>query len=255
MIAAVLPPKIVGLGRDPIGYAVLCKFGHDHGAALRAAEHLLVRVAVYVRPIVKRRIALNGKRLAIPRPVNDRRGPHVAIPGLFLGEDGETEFVPPLKHLVQVIQLRRGMDYGGEGIRYGLLQLTHPFLGHMGGAQDQVKSLAHLDGHLVGKKSRSRCGDGYRPDLALAGPTFRHNEPHLAPLQLALDGLCHRKLGVVEGIAGVLLNVLVDCQHFRGQRFRRRVKERYEQLLDPLRHGNAEGIEVFRDRVDFVQRV
>ena len=29
----------------------------------------------------------------------------------------------------------------------------------------------------------------------------------------------------------------------------------YEQLLDPLRHGNAEGIEVFRDRVDFVQRV
>ena len=114
-------------------------------------------------------------------------------------EDGETEFVPPLKHLVQVIQLRRGMDYGGEGIRYGLLQFTHPFLGYMGGAQDQVKSLAHLDGHLVGKKSRSRCGDGYRSNLRFSRAAFCHNEPHLAPLQLALDGLCHRKLGVVEG--------------------------------------------------------
>lgn len=79
--------------------------------------------------------------------------------------------------------------------------------------------------------------------------------PTLAPLQLRLMGLCHRKLGVVEGIAGVILNVLVDCQHFRGQRFRCRVKERYEQLLDPLRHGNAEGIDVFRDRACFVQRV
>ena len=160
MIAAVLPPKIVGLGRDPIGYAVLCKLGHDHSAALRTAEHRLARVAVYVRPIMERRSTLNGKRLAIPRPVNDCRGPHIAVPGFLFREDGKTGLCSALKHLVQVIQLRRSMDYGGEGIRHGLLQLTHPFVGHMGGAQDQVKSLAPLDGHLFGKKSRGCCGNG-----------------------------------------------------------------------------------------------
>lgn len=68
-----------------------------------------------------------------------------------------------------------------------------------------------------------------------------------------MDKYC--KLGVIERVTGVLLNILVDCQHFRGQRLCRRIKEWYKQLLDPLCHGNAKGIEIFRDGADFVQRV
>ena len=71
-------------------------------------------------------------------------GASCSHPGPFLGEDGETEFVPPPQTSVQVIQLRRGMDYGGEGIRYGLLQFTHHFSVTWEGHRIRLKVLLTL---------------------------------------------------------------------------------------------------------------
>ena len=107
---------------------------------------------------------------------------------------------------------------------------------------------------MLGVKS-SRCGrDGRRADLGLARAAFRHDQPHFVALELPLDRLRHRELGVVEGIARVVMDVLIDCQHFRGKRLLGGIEQRNKKIFDPLGHRNAEGVQIVRYRLQFVQR-
>ena len=52
----------------------------------------------------------------------------------------------------------------------------------------------------------------------------------------------------------MVVDILVDCQHLRGELVFGRVKQRYKQLFDPLRHGDAEGVQVVRHRFQLIQR-
>lgn len=84
----------------------------------------------------------------------------------------------------------------------------------MGGAQDHIKSLLPPSAGLFRPQGVHSGHDG-RADLRLSRAAFRHNETALMLLQLALHRLGHGKLGVVEGVARVRTDVVVDGQNLR----------------------------------------
>ena len=100
-----------------------------------------------------------------------------------------------------------------------------------------------------------QCAEGGRADLRLSTTTFRDDECCLPAVKLPLDGLCHRELGVIEGITGPLRDKVVDGQHFIRERFAGRIKERHELIADAVRDGHAKGIEVPCDIVDIGKAV
>ena len=153
-----------------------------------------------------------------------------------------------------MVELLDTVDYGGKGVWHSLLHLPYPFFCYMGGAENNIEGLKKAGAFLLSVKSSRRGRNGCRADLGLARTAFRHDQPHFVALELPLDGLRHRKLGVVEGIARVVADVLIDCQHFRGKRFFGGIEQRNKKVFDPLGHRNAEGVQIVRYRLQFVQR-
>ena len=212
-------------------------------------------IACQVRSIMEGWLAVYRQRLTVPPAMNNGRGPHIAVPRFLFGQDGKAVLRPSLEHPIEAVQLPGIMHHCGKGVWHGLLHFPYPFLGHMGRTKDQVEGFVVSSCALVCQQSGRCGGNGNRPDLCFAGAALGHDESHLAALQLAFDGFSHRQLGVVEGVSRMGFNVAVDVQHLRGEGFGGGIKEGDKQLLDPLCHGNAEGVEVFRDAVDLVQRV
>ena len=100
-----------------------------------------------------------------------------------------------------------------------------------------------------------QCAEGGRADLRFARAAFRDDERRFLAVKLPLDGLCHRELGVIEGITGPLRDKVVDGQHFIRERFAGRIKERHELIADAVRDGHTKGIEVPCDIVDIGKAV
>ena len=92
-----------------------------------------------------------------------------------------------------------------------------------------------------------QSAQGSGADFRLAGPTFRDDEGDTFPIQLPLDRLSHSQLGVVERIARLLLNVVVDGQHLLRQRLGGRVEQGHELVPYAIRHGDAEGVQITGD--------
>ena len=74
-------------------------------------------------------------------------------------------------------------------------------------------------------------------------------------VKLTFDSLGHRELRVIKGIARVLRDKVIDGQHFIGEGFTGRVKEGHELIADAVCNGNAKGIEIFRNIVDFLEPI
>ena len=113
----------------------------------------------------------------------------------------------------------------------------------MGGREDDVEGLSLSCGALGGQKPVQRSQGG-GADLRLAGTAFRHDEGDAPPVQLALDRLGHRQLGVVEGVSGILPDAAVDGQHLLRQRLRGRIEQGLKLVSDAVRNGDAKGVEV-----------
>ena len=62
--------------------------------------------------------------------------------------------------------------------------------------------------------------------------------------KLPFDSLRHRKLGIIEGIAGFFVDVIVDLQNFFRKRLRRRIELGNELATDTVSHSNAKGIQI-----------
>ena len=62
--------------------------------------------------------------------------------------------------------------------------------------------------------------------------------------KLPFDSLRHRKLGIIEGIAGFFVDVIVDLQNFFRKRLRRRIELGNELAADTIGHSNAKGVQI-----------
>ena len=65
----------------------------------------------------------------------------------------------------------------------------------------------------------------------------------------------HRELRVIKGIARALRDKVVDGQHFIRERLTGRVKEGHKLIADAFCNGNAKGIKILRDIVDFLEPI
>ena len=249
MVVPVFPGKVGRVCRDAINRPVLADIGHDHRAALRTAEHILPHVEFCGCTVVKGGFSLNRQALTVPFTVDHRRHTHIAVPGFLFAQDRKTGFRAPLIHLVEPVKVPDAVNNSGKGVWNRLLDLADPLLCDVGRAEHDVKCLGQTDRLLVCEKARSNRDNGNGPDLGLPGAAFRNDQPHLALLQAALDGLGHGELGVIEGVPGMLLDILIDHQHFRRQGLFCGIKQGHKQLLDPLGNRNAEGVQIVSDRV------
>ena len=62
--------------------------------------------------------------------------------------------------------------------------------------------------------------------------------------ELPFDSLRHRKLGIIEGIAGFFVDIIVDLQDFFRKRLRCRIELGNELAADTVSHSNAKGIQI-----------
>ena len=92
-------------------------------------------------------------------------------------------------------------------------------------------------------------------DLALSTAAFRDNESDTFAVQLTLDRLGHGQLGVIEGVAHLLLDVVVDRKHLSRQRFGCRVEQGCELVPNTVSHSNTEGVKVVGDVVHILKAV
>ena len=97
--------------------------------------------------------------------------------------------------------------------------------------------------------------EGGRADLRFSGPAFRDDERRLPAVELPLDRLRHRELGIVKGIAGPLRDEVIDGQHFIRERLAGGIKERHKLIADAVRDGHAEGVEIPCDIADLIKAV
>ena len=171
---------------------------------------------------------------------------HVAVPGPLLAEYCENALVSRLIHGIEPVKVRDAFDHHAVGVRQGFPDLPDPLPGHMRGAHDKVECLWGSSPALRDHKAMQRaqsCG----ADLGFAGAALRHDEGGVTAIQLPLDSLRYSQLGVVEGVARLLLDVVVDGQYLLRQRLSGRVEQGDELIPDALRHINAECVEIRRD--------
>ena len=188
-------------------------------------------------------------------PVPDYGGPfHIAVPGLLLGDDGVDALVAPLIQAVESVQFRVAAHHHTHGVRQGLGNLTRPLVCHMGGAQNRVERLLSAAAGLLCPQG-VHSGHGGGANLRFAAAAFRHDDAAFVFLQLALHRLGHGKLRVVERIARVLLDVVVDGQDLRRERLAGRIKERPELPADAFGYRHAEGVQITGDILHAVKAV
>ena len=97
--------------------------------------------------------------------------------------------------------------------------------------------------------------EGCGTDFRLSGPTFRDDERRLPAVKLPLDRLRHRKLDIIEGIAGLLHDIVIDSEYFIRKRLSGWIEDGHELIADTVSDGHAEGIEIPCDIVDLVKPI
>ena len=85
---------------------------------------------------------------------------------------------------------------------------------------------------VFSKERAPRGAQGCGADLGFAGAALRHDEGGVTAIQLPLDSLRYSQLGVVEGVARLLLDVVVDGQYLLRQRLSGRVEQGDELIPD-----------------------
>lgn len=100
-----------------------------------------------------------------------------------------------------------------------------------------------------------QCAEGGRADFCFARAAFRNDKRRFLAVKLPLDSLRHRKLGVIEGIAGLLHDIVIDAEHLIRKRLSGWIKEGHELIADTVSDGHAEAIEIPCDIVDPVKPV
>ena len=93
------------------------------------------------------------------------------------------------------------------------------------------------------------CAQSGCTNFTFATSTFRADQGDPVLVQLSFDGFCYSQLGVVQGVSGGFLNVVVDLQNLWRQRLCCRVKEGQKLVANPIRHGDAESVEVAGDAI------
>lgn len=93
-------------------------------------------------------------------------------------------------------------------------------------------------------------------------PIFVLSELHSAMIsavflavKLPLDRLRHRKLDIIEGIAGLLHDIVIDSEYFIRKRLSGWIEDGHELIADTVSDGHAEGIEIPCDIVDLVKPI
>ena len=188
-------------------------------------------------------------------PVPNHGGPlHKAVPSLLLGDDGIDALVALFIQVVEPVQFCVAAHHHAGGVRQGLADLPRPFVCHMRWGQDHIECLLPPPTGLF-RPQGVHGGHSRSADLTFAGPAFRYDNAAFVPLQLTLYRLGHSKLGIVEGIARMRTNVVVDGQDLWRKRFAGRVKERLELPADALGHRHAEGVQIAGDILYTVKAV
>ena len=100
-----------------------------------------------------------------------------------------------------------------------------------------------------------QCAEGSRADFCFARAAFRNDKRSFLAVKLPLDSLRHRKLGVIEGIAGLLHDIVIDSEYFIRKRLSDWIEDGHELIADTVSDGHAEGIEIPCDIVDLVKPI
>ena len=115
-----------------------------------------------------------GKALTACVPM-DCRAAHITVSGVFLGQHRENRALTAGILCIEPIKVLWRPHDSGERVRYGLMQLAHPFARHVGGAEHKVQAFPML---LLEIRLK-----GQTADLALARPAFRDKQAELGCLQ------------------------------------------------------------------------
>ena len=100
-----------------------------------------------------------------------------------------------------------------------------------------------------------QCAEGSRADFRFVRAAFRNDKRSFLAVKLPLDRLRHRKLDIIEGIAGLLHDIVIDSEYFIRKRLSGWIEDGHELIADTVSDGHAEGIEIPCDIVDLVKPI
>ena len=89
-----------------------------------------------------------------------------------------------------------------------------------------------------------QCAEGSRADFRFVRAAFRNDKRSFLAVKLPLDRLRHRKLDIIEGIAGLLHDIVIDSEYFIRKRLSGWIEDGHELIADTVSDGHAEGIEI-----------
>ena len=191
-------------------------------------------------------VTVRTEESPFPAAPPDSGGPQVSVPGPFLGENGVGGAVALLIGPVELLQLPDAGDDTGKSTRNCFLHLPHPFFGDMRGTEDHIEGLFLPGSQVAGSK-------GGQTDLRFSHAAFRHQQSGLVLIQPSFQPFGGGKLGVIEGISGLLADVFVDRKDILGKGLRRRIEQGDELPLDPLGDISPELLQVPSDRLDVLE--
>ena len=128
MVFGVLPQKEGRFGGDFIPSPSLADLLHNRLMAAGTEENLF------------------------PGAPSNSRGPHISVPGPFLGENGVGGTVSLLIGPIELLQLPDAGDNTGKSTRDRFLHLPHPLFGDMGGTEDHIEGLFLPGSQVAGSK-------------------------------------------------------------------------------------------------------
>ena len=100
-----------------------------------------------------------------------------------------------------------------------------------------------------------QCAEGSRADFRFVRAAFRNDKRSFLAVKLPLDRLRHRKLDIIEGLAGLLHDIVIDSEYFIRKRLSGWIEDGHELIADTVSDGHAEGIEIPCDIVDLVNPI
>ena len=180
---------------------------------------------------------------------------HIPVPGPLLAEYGVNAFVAHFIQGIELVQIGDAAYHHAVGVWERFGNLAYPFFCDVRGAHDEAEGFFARIALMLPCPQPVQRAEGRGADLRLPTTALRLDDGALADGQLALDRFSNGELGIVERVARVILNELVDGEDFIAQRLRRRVKQRLKLGADALGYGHAEGVQVVRDALDLLKTV
>ena len=139
VVFPILTSEKTGASRHTVGDPIFADILHDDRPAIRAAEHVPKgtesdrgHLLVGARPG-------NIQPLTIPFSENHSGRPHIAVPGLFLRDDGKAVPAPLLVQLVKKIKLTDTPNNCGKGVWDAFFDFPHPLFCDVGRAEDNAE--------------------------------------------------------------------------------------------------------------------